>query len=278
MIDMLQIKEPAKRFYNFFNEWYRHIRTDVFIISFPKSGRTWLRILVGKALCETFGISDENMLDTHRITTLAGTLRSRFTHDRSSHGFGYSYYNLPTGKSQFSNKKVIFLSRNIKDVAVSCYFQATRRIGKYDGSISDYIRSERYGVRKIITFYNIWQENSKVPKDFLLIRYEDLHKKPEEVLSKVLKFHGLMKIENHVIKKAVDFACFSNMKKMEMNGVFNSSVMRPRKENDKESYKVRRGVVGGYSAYLSEEDVKYIDEMIEEMGCAFEERNMNKAR
>lgn len=278
MIFPSQTKELARQFYNFFNEWRKNIKTDIFIISFPKSGRTWLRILVGKALCESFGISDENMLDTHRITTSSGILRSRFTHDRSSHGFGYSYYNLPTAKSKFRNKKVIFLSRNIKDVVVSCYFQATRRIGKYDGSISDYIRSKRYGVRKIITFYNIWSENRKVPKDFLLIKYEDLHKNPEEVLSKVLKFLGLMEIENRVIKKAVDFASFSNMKEMEKNGIFNSPVMSPGKENDKESYKVRRGVVGGYSSYLSEEDVNYIDEMLEEMGCPFEERNINRAK
>ena len=274
--NMLQAKKRAKQIFNFLNDQYRLIRTDAFIISFPKSGRTWLRVLIGKALCETFGLSNENMLDTYRITSEAGILRSRFTHDRSSHGFSYLFSNLPTDKSRYRNKKVIFLSRNIKDVVVSCYFQATKRIGKYDGSISDYIRSERFGARKIIAFYNIWHENRGVPKDFLLVRYEDLHKMPKKILLDVLKFLGLSEIEDRVLKEAIEFASFDNMKKMERNGVFDSLVMRPGKENDEESYKVRRGLVEGYSSYLSEEDVKYIDEKIIEMGCAFEEGNTNR--
>ena len=273
---MLMTKRLAGQIYNIFKESYNHFKTDVFIISFPKSGRTWLRLLIGKALCYNFGIPDENMLDTFSITTGAGILRSRFTHDKSSHGFGYSYYNLPTDKSKYKKKKVVFLCRNIKDLIVSCYFQATKRIGKYECSISDYIRNERYGVKKVATFYNIWHNNMEIPESFLFIRYEDLHRNPEEVLTKVLSFIGLKGIESHVIKKAIDFASFSNMKRMEMNGFFNSPVMRPGENKDKESYKVRRGVVGGYSAYLTKEDVIYIDQRIDEMGCPFEHMQMQE--
>ena len=108
---MLHTRELAKRIYTSLKDWYRFIKTDVFIISFPKSGRTWLRVLIGKALRETFGLSGEDMLDTHRMTSAAGILRSRFTHDRSSHGFNYLYSNLPADKSRYRNKKVISLCR-----------------------------------------------------------------------------------------------------------------------------------------------------------------------
>jgi hypothetical protein len=33
------------------------------IISFPKSGRTWLRVLLGKALCEELHLDETVMLD-----------------------------------------------------------------------------------------------------------------------------------------------------------------------------------------------------------------------
>ena len=45
-------------------EEYRNHNSDAYIISFLNSGRTWLRILIGKALCEKFGFSDEIIIDT----------------------------------------------------------------------------------------------------------------------------------------------------------------------------------------------------------------------
>src|SRR3990172_11645288 len=81
-------------------------------------------------------------------------------------------------------KKVIFLVQNVKDILVSFYFQVTKREGNYTGNISDFIRSDLYGIKKILTFYNIWHENRTVPKEFLRFRYEDMHKNPGEVLVK----------------------------------------------------------------------------------------------
>jgi len=34
-------------------------RVKVYIISYPKSGRAWLRMLLGKALCEQFSLGEK---------------------------------------------------------------------------------------------------------------------------------------------------------------------------------------------------------------------------
>ncbi|HEY7535235.1 MAG TPA: sulfotransferase domain-containing protein [Thermodesulfobacteriota bacterium] len=243
------------------------------MISFPKSGRTWLRILIGKTLCERFNLPEEIMLDTYKVTAAAGILRTLMTHDDSSIIGGYKYYKyneLSTNKKKFRKKKVIFLVRNLKDILVSFYFQVTKREGYYTGNISDFIHSDRYGIKKILTFYNIWHENTTVPKEFLLLKYEDIHNNAGEVLSKTMKFLGCDVIDNDIIKKAVEFARFNNMKKMEKDGFFKNESMRPANINDEESYKIRRGIVGGYENYLSERDIKYIDQTIKEMGNPFE--------
>ena len=266
----LRLKQTSR----YLKKQYKHWKTDAYIISFPKSGRTWLRILIGKTLCERFNLPEEIMLDTHKVTAAAGILRTQMTHDDSSIIGGYKYYRyneLSTDKRKYSKKKVIFLVRNVKDILVSFYFQVTKRENNYTGSISDFIRSDRYGIKKILTFYNIWHENRTVPKEFLLLRYEDMHKNPGEVLVKTIKFLGCDEVDNHIIKKAVEFASFTHMKKMEKDGFFKRDSMRAANINDDESYKVRRGIVGGYENYLSEGDIKYIDQIIKEMGQPFEQ-------
>ena len=40
-----------------------------------------------------------------------------------------------------------------------------------------------------------------------------MHKNPREVLVKTIKFLGCDEVDNHIIKKAVEFASFTNMKK-----------------------------------------------------------------
>ena len=261
----------AKQVGNYLVAQYKHHKTDAYIISYPKSGRTWLRILIGKILCEKFNLPDEIMLDTYKITTAApGIFRTQLTHDHSSMNEGLRYFELPTDKRKYASKKVILLTRNIKDVLVSCYFQATKRIGKYNGNISEFIRSDRYGARKIITFYNTWYQNREVPKEFLHMKYEDMHNKPEEALSQTMRFLGLHQVGEKLIRDAIQFASFDNMKVMEKEFMFKERSMRPANVSDDESFKVRKGMVGGYTSYLSPNDIDFIDKVKLEMGYPFE--------
>ena len=262
-----------KRIRRFFQKPHKHLRKDAHIVSFPKSGRTWLRVLIGKALCEKYNLPEAIMLRTEKVTSGAGILCTTFTHDLSSMKDRYEHYRLPADKSKYAEKKVIFLTRDIEDILVSCYFHATRRTKRkdklYSGTLSDMIRSDRYGARKVISFYNIWHGQREVPKEFMLIRYEDMHEKTDEVLAQVLHFLGAKNIEHHIIETAVQFASFDSMKKKERAGFFKHHSMKSRNINDPESYKVRKGVVGGYKSYLSQEDIKYIDELKRELGCPF---------
>ncbi len=242
---------------------------DVYIISYPKSGRTWLRVLLGKALCLKYGLPDGLMLDTYRLTAAAGILRTHFVHDLSEILAAISYHHLPTDKTEYAAKKVIFVVREIGDVLVSSYFQATRRTNKFRGPLSDFIRSDKFGIKKVVTFYNIWHRNRHVPRDFLLLSYEEIHANAEAALAEALCFMGVDEIDPHMLKEAVAFASFDNMKKMEADGYFQDARMRPADVSDEESFKVRKGIAGGYKAYLSEVDIQYIDRTVEEIGCPF---------
>ena len=121
-------------------------------------------------------------------------------------------------------------------------------------------------LRKVLTFYQCWYDNRRVPRELMIVRYEDLHRAPAAVLRRVLGFIGLEPVEEALVAGAVRFAEFSNMRRMEATGRFTQESLRPGRMEDAESYRVRRGLVGGYAAYLGPEDLSFIDEVIDELG------------
>jgi len=244
-------------------------RAGVYIVSYPKSGRTWLRVLIGKAVCAQSSLPEELMLDTYRLTAAAGLRPTYFTHDYSEILTALPYHRLPTTKTEYARSRIIFVVRDVKDVLVSSYFQATRRTHRFKGSVSEFIRSDRFGARKIVTFYNIWHQNRHIPEEFVLIRYEDMHRDPAEALARALRAIGVAQIDGATLRDAVAFGSFEHMKEMEISGFFNDPRMRPGDANDEESFKVRKGLVGGHTAYLEEDDIRYIESTIAELSCPF---------
>jgi hypothetical protein len=240
---------------------------QVYIISYPKSGRTWLRLLVGKVLCDRFGVDPTHMLDTLRATTLAFVAPTKFTHDGSGMREQSDLRQLATSKQQFRGKKVVLLVREPRDVMVSCYFQATKRINVYEGSISDFVRSEQYGIERCVKFYSIWSQNRHVPAEFLIVRYEDMHANPQAVLKSVLDFMSVCGVSQQMLRDAIEFGRFDNMKKLEATGHFKRQVLTPGNAKDGESFKVRRGKVGGYADYLSPDDCQYLTQVITDAHC-----------
>ncbi len=263
---LLRIKEAIKRI--FFFHW-RGRNTDVYIISFPKSGRTWLRVLIGKTLSELYNLDDRKLLDTYKITCKLNTPVIQFTHHGTDIQYALASEDLSKDKKVFTNKKVVFLARDPRDLVVSNYYQAKKRENAYDGDLSDFIKNPQYGIRKILNFYKIWASGNSVSDNFLFIKYEDLHDDPKFWLKMVLDYIGLSNIDPAVLQKAEDFASFDNMKKLEKSGYFSKDSMRPGDKGDQRSYKVRKGEVGSFKEELSSEDLRFIQHVIEEVGSQF---------
>ncbi|NER39959.1 MAG: sulfotransferase domain-containing protein [Oscillatoria sp. SIO1A7] len=241
---------------------------EVFIISFPKSGRTWLRLLLGKVFALHFSLKYVNLLELQEISYAHSSLPNiKVIHDDDSEWKKTN--ELSTSKKEYADKKVILLVRDIRDIIVSNYFEKTKRSQMYyngdrnfNGDLSSYVRSDVGSVETLIDFYNIWADNRNVPSDFLLIRYEDMQKNIKAELLKVLCFLSLPSIPEELVKEAIEYASFENMRKLEIDNAFNSFMLKPGDKNDPESYKVRRGKVGGFVDYLNEADLKWINQKI----------------
>jgi hypothetical protein len=242
---------------------------DVVVVSFPKSGRTWLRLLIGKVLCDRYGLPERSMLDTRALTAAAGLPVTVFSHDGSSNAEARHWRRLSRDKGEYRSKKVLLLAREPRDVVVSCYFQASRRRDEYHGDLSSFLRDPRHGIRKVLVWSRIWSESSRIPRAFRVVRYEDLHAAPEKTLREVLEFLGIQDVPDPTIRAAIEFARFDNMRRLEAAGRFQAGKLRPRRADDPESYKTRKGKVGGHADYLGPEDLAYADRVLAEFGDPF---------
>ncbi|MCH9697030.1 MAG: sulfotransferase domain-containing protein [Gammaproteobacteria bacterium] len=248
-------------------------QADFVIVSFGKSGRTWLRMMISRVYQLTYGITHKHLLgfdNLHRKNNNIPTIF--FTHDN----YLKDYTGNSDNKSDYADKKVILLVRHPADVAVSQYFQWRHRMKPNKKAINDYplqgedvtldefVMKHPAGLTKVIDFLNVWAAEKDVVGDLLIVRYEDLKQSPETIL------HGIMDFldsptDKKTIKEAVEFSSFDNMKKMESSNTFRLSGgrMMPGDKNNPDSFKVRKGEVGGYRQYFSIEQTYLIDEHIE---------------
>jgi len=241
---------------------------DVLIVSFPKAGRTWLRLMLGHLLSahhEIDAVYDELLNLRGLASRNPGVPLIRVDHEDDPHR--KSPADLSTDKTACRGKKVILLFRDIRDILVSLYFENTRRTGKLTqqqafADLATFVHSEVGSLETIIRYYNIWAENSHIPGDFLLIRYEDMHANAGRELRKVVEFLELDGIEDELIARSVEFARFENMHQMELEGRFGSARMQPGTRGDPESYKTRKGKVGGYVDYMDEELISHVTEQV----------------
>jgi hypothetical protein len=171
---------------------------------------------------------------------------------------------------RFSGRKVLFLGRDIKDTLVSAYHQATKRNVVFSGGLSAFLRDEQFGTPKIVAFYRMWLTHRQVPTEFLYLAYEEMHREPVAALRKALAFIGETEINEEALQHAVARGSFDNMRKIETGQTAKSSILKPADPNDQNSFKTRKGVVGGHAQELSPEDIAYIDGLSESLqGTAF---------
>ncbi len=116
----------------------------------------------------------------------------------------------------------------------------------------------------MIRFFNIWAENREKPREVMLLRYEDLHRNPRGELLRTLGFLGVPEVADATLEAAVAAASFDRMHELEAEGLVESSRLEPGDAADPESFKTRRGEVGGFRDYLSVEQSEWLETRMRE--------------
>ncbi|MGL4563655.1 MAG: sulfotransferase domain-containing protein [Halioglobus sp.] len=245
-------------------------RADVVVVSFGKSGRTWLRVMVSHLFRVMYRLPENAIMGFDNFHNLNRAVpKIFFTHDNYIKDFTGDF----SSKQPFYNKRVVLLARDPRDVAVSQFFQWKFRIkpskvtiNNYppqgsDISLFDFVMGDNGGGMKAVTDYlNLWATEAGKVKAFHLLRYEDLRSNTREELRRLLDFMQVDATDAQV-EAAVEYSSYENMKKMESKEQFRlaGGRMMPRDKDNPDSYKVRRAKVGGYRDYFTDEEVAAID-------------------
>src|SRR6266566_4134210 len=249
---------------------------EVIILSVPKSGRTWLRAFLCAYFCKRFGL--EFTLRPERYDE-PGIPRLVFSHDLFEHRTKGDLWDRVRGKylvpkRELQRAKIVLLVRDPRDCFVSLYVQMTRRDptapAKFQKkTVSDLLRDERFGIPGIIRAMNDWLHEFAGRNNFMIIRYEALRASPAEHFRELLAVLGETAPDMSIFQEALDFSQFENMQKLEAAGAFDSKSLLPGDVRDPESFKVRRGKIGGYREYLPAEDQEYAAAVLAELDERF---------
>lgn len=259
----------ALKFKTFRRDWRdrRLLRSaDVVIVSFPKSGRTWIRVMFSKVCHLSSNTGSDAVLEFDNLHKLNASLpRVLFTHDGDAMRTPEEITEVD--KLLYLGIKIVILVRHPADVAVSRFHHlkyrssdpARKRLAQLP--LGEFVWADQGGIPSIVKFLNVWASFAASNINAITVRYEDFSKNPETTLNRMITHIGIHATERHIYE-AVAAASFDNMKKAEIRGQFETSRLKPRLDNDERTQKVRRGKAGGWRDNFSAAEIEKIDHYV----------------
>lgn len=245
---------------------------EVVLVAYAKSGRTWLSVMISHLAHQKFGTSPNDLVSSSEFAGKYPELPKFFL---TADNFAPQGLGEQALLELYAARKVILLVRDPRDIAVSLYYQLTKRASPLARSVFgipedlgeielfDFVCDERFGMPSVIAWLNRWERwIGEIPQG-LRISYEELRAEPVRVLGQVSELIGWDCSEQE-LAAAADFASFDKLKTLERDRFFQSRRMQPRDSGDSDTYKVRRGKVGGYRDDFTPEQIARLDALVAE--------------
>ena len=197
---------------------------DTFILSYPRSGNTWLRFLIASLVS---GSDDVDFLNIERLipdiyqnSALRLRLMQRPRILKSHEHFNSRY------------QHIVYIVRDPRDVLMSLFnYQITMN------QIDELYSLDSYGrqfLRGDVPFGS-WREHVDGwvsawhgQDNFLLLRYEDLHREPAAQLARLAEFLGLARNPD-AIESAIARCTAATMRTLEANQWRRSKVLKTKR-------------------------------------------------
>ncbi len=264
----------------------RHAATfraaDAFVVSIQKSGRTWVRVFLTAYFSEW---GKENFTPAARPAAAAALPALCYSHDLWEHKAKEHLGERLRGKwliprDETVAKPILLVARDPRDVMVSLFFHLKKRAGTFEGDLPALLRHPVFGVRRMVAIMNRWLEEWTPATRLHLLRYEDARRDPARAFSAALRFLlPTVALDAPALERAVEIASFENMRRLEAGTEgakgtelvtdLNKEALRPKNADDPDSYKVRRGKVGGYTDYLGAPDIAYLNRALETLDSRY---------
>lgn len=226
---------------------YGAAESELFLVSFPKSGNTWLRVMMANLLNPQIEeIAFHNLYELIPDSEVADQVgliqdrRSGFYAGSAQVVKSHDYY-----QRYYRNKKVIYVVRDPADALTSYYHYLNVRTDQ-DMDKEVFLAGGNSRVKSWSRHVMGWRR--AIDQGALLVKYEDMVADPEGSLARVADFIGL-KVSREELATAVGRADFKRMKALEKKyGYFNNNQIKKKSNSEF----VRKGKVGEASDVFSE--------------------------
>jgi hypothetical protein len=224
------------------------LNDDLFISSYPKSGNTWLRIIIANILYPNENIHLNNIDNfIHGIEVAKNKINNKKEKRIIKSHYPYLYL----------YPKTIYIYRDYRDVLVSYYYYQ-KSLSLFTGSFSSFIRSRKYTDSP----YKSWVEHIQIalnnkeknPNNILILSYENLHSEIELSIKKITTFLDLP--NSHNLNKVIDKSSFENLNNLEseFGSQFKASSNLPF---------FRKGIVNDWENMFEKEDLNWLYQQTE---------------
>ncbi|MDZ7783636.1 MAG: sulfotransferase domain-containing protein [Halioglobus sp.] len=254
-------------------------RANFLIIGHPKSGNTWLKVMISRLYQTRYNLPESKLINTDEFSRRIPEI------PRLAATNGYYSYEGEVGKllaagapdNPLRHKPVLFLARNPIDIAVSWYHQFTKRqsrakqelinhwiehpIDRRSIRMWEFVRHSDIGLPSLIEYENTWARNIAALPRGMMVRYEDLRADPIPNLRAIIHLMG-EDFSDEEIRAAVEWGSFENLQQLETRGTFRQGGMKLVNADDPSTYKVRRGVVGGYRKDFDARQVAELEALV----------------
>ena len=254
---------------------------DAFVVSIQKSGRTWVRLFLSAYFSEWH---QNNFSAASRAAAAAAIPSLCYTHDLWEHTAKECFGEQLRGKwliprQETAHKPILLIARDPRDTMVSLFFHLKKRSGTFRDDLPALLRHPVFGVERVVMVMNRWLQEWSDSCRMHILRYEDARRDPAATFTMALRFlQPTLALDPAALARAVEISSFENMRRLEagmagccgtefvseLNHTKKNS-LRPANADDPDSYKVRRGKVGGYTDYLAEPEIRYLDRALEKL-------------
>jgi alcohol sulfotransferase len=231
------------------------------MISYPKSGRTWVRFMVNRYLIELLKTPTDDVVIVEKDLAKSPN-EILWTHFYAAMFLEKPYWDMGAISKQIIAHPCIFLARNFYGTIASAYYHGQYRKKFFNYDSKTFLRCPRFGIVKLVSFYNQMDELRQKSSNFTIFRYGNLQANTRDCFVKILQALS-QPIDDVLVDQVVEEGKLANMQVTAAEPRYAGTWLGEVNPNADMNENVTVGNNKKYHQLFDAEDIDYIAQMID---------------